>query len=105
MLNFLKQIFSSNPAPDLQLLISQGAKIIDVRTPGEFQRGHVKGSINIPLNEVQAKLKQIKKYKAPIITCCASGNRSGMAAQILNQAGVEAVNGGPWNRVDRAVNG
>jgi rhodanese-related sulfurtransferase len=104
MLNFLKQIFSSNPAPDLKALIEQGAKVIDVRTPGEFKRGHVKGSINIPLNEIQAKLRQIKQYKAPIITCCASGNRSGTAAHILQQAGVEAVNGGAWNRVDRAIN-
>lgn len=104
MLGFLKQLLRSNPAPDLAGLVARGAKIIDVRTPGEYQRGHVAGSINIPLNEVQAKLKQIKGYKAPIITCCASGNRSGMAAQILQQAGVEAVNGGPWNRVDRAIN-
>ena len=50
--------------------------IIDVRTPGEFRGGNVKGSINIPLNEIHLRLDEIKQMPQPVILCCASGNRS-----------------------------
>ncbi len=51
--------------------------IIDVRTPQEFMCGNVAGSINIPLQEMQNKLDEIKEMQTPIVLCCASGVRSG----------------------------
>ena len=51
--------------------------IIDVRTPAEFMGGNVAGSINIPLNEIQLRVSEIKQIQQPIVLCCASGNRSG----------------------------
>lgn len=81
----------------------QKITIIDVRTPSEFQGGHVAGSINIPLQEVQSRLEQIKSYEQPIILCCASGNRSGQAADFLKSQGIECENGGSWLDVN-AIN-
>lgn len=70
--------------------------IIDVRSYEEFQGGSVVGSINIPLNEIQERLEEIKKLKTPLILCCASGNRSGQAQHFLSQFDIECYNGGSW---------
>ncbi|MDW7692212.1 rhodanese-like domain-containing protein [Flammeovirgaceae bacterium SG7u.111] len=100
MFGFLKKMLGG-PSVDLGEVISQGAVIIDVRTPGEYKSGHVKGSVNIPLDKVSANIDKIKKYNKPIITCCASGMRSGSAASILRKNGLEEVyNGGSWGRVN-----
>lgn len=77
--------------------------IIDVRTPAEFQGGHVAGSINIPLQEVQARLEEIKAMQQPIILCCASGARSGSAASFLKSVGVNCENGGGWMEVNYSI--
>lgn len=70
--------------------------IVDVRTPGEFMGGHVEGSINIPLQEIQQRIEEIKALPKPIILCCASGNRSGQATSYLKSLGVDCINGGSW---------
>ena len=70
--------------------------IIDVRTPGEFMGGHVAGSINIPLHEIQNRANEIKALSPPIVLCCASGMRSGQAAVYLKSLGVDCENGGSW---------
>jgi rhodanese-related sulfurtransferase len=56
----------------------------------------VAGSINIPLNEIQMRLDEIKELPQPIIFCCASGNRSGQATGYLKSLGVNCENGGSW---------
>ncbi|HWR33606.1 MAG TPA: rhodanese-like domain-containing protein, partial [Chitinophagaceae bacterium] len=77
-------------------LMQQGAQIIDVRTIGEYRSGHIRGSVNIPLDTLQQNLSKLKKDK-PIITCCASGMRSGSAKNILKSNGfAEVYNGGGW---------
>lgn len=78
----------------------RGAVVIDVRTPGEFKSGHVKGSKNFPLQSIQGKTKEIAKLNKPVILCCASGMRSGQATSILKSAGIDCVNGGSWNKVN-----
>jgi rhodanese-related sulfurtransferase len=70
--------------------------IVDVRTPVEFMGGNVAGSINIPLQEIQQRLEEVKNLKQPLVLCCASGNRSGQATQFLTQQGIECCNGGSW---------
>lgn len=76
--------------------LQKGALIIDVRTPQEFEGGSAKGSINIPLNELNEKSGTLDKSKT-ILLCCASGTRSGMAKSILTQKGFkDVVNIGPW---------
>lgn len=79
-----------------QQLVKEGAVIIDVRTVREFQGGHIKGSINLPLQSLQGYLGKIPKNKT-VITCCASGMRSASAKSLLKSAGyAEVHNGGGW---------
>jgi len=73
--------------------------IIDVRTPSEFNGGHVAGSINIPLHEIQARVSEIKAMAQPIVLCCASGGRSGQATSFLQSQGIDCTNGGSWYSV------
>ncbi len=101
MLSFFKNLFG--PVPDYRELISNGATIVDVRTPEEYRTGHVKGSLNIPLNNLPNHLTKISKDKA-IITCCASGMRSASAKSLLKSNGFsEVYNGGSWVNVNRHV--
>jgi rhodanese-related sulfurtransferase len=95
MFSFLKKLFG--PGTDFKALKENGAIFIDVRTPQEFDHGHIQGSKNIPLDKIQREVKAIKNMNKPIITVCKSGARSGMAKSILKSAGVEVYNGGPWN--------
>lgn len=77
-------------------LLKAGAVIVDVRTRGEFASGARKGSVNIPLDELQHGLKRLDRNK-PIVLCCASGARSAIAARLLRQQGFERVfNVGSW---------
>lgn len=94
-MGFLSKIFGGGPKVDLKDLVKQGAMIVDVRTPAEFQGGHIKGSINIPLQSLDKNLSKLKKDK-PVITCCASGMRSSSAKSILKSKGFDAHNGGGW---------
>lgn len=87
------------PKVDLREKIAQGATIVDVRTPDEFREGHVKGAVNIPLDRIQGQIGKLDKSK-PVITCCRSGARSGMAADMLKSAGFDVYNGGPWTSVN-----
>ncbi|MEX0810830.1 MAG: rhodanese-like domain-containing protein [Chitinophagales bacterium] len=84
-------------------MIKNGATIIDVRTRSEFTNGHVAGSKNIPLQEVQSRVDEFKKMKNGIVLCCASGNRSGQATDFLKSQGLECVNGGGWKQVNALV--
>lgn len=98
----LRSLLGLGPKMDLTAILKQGATILDVRTPTEFDQGHVNGSINIPLDQLQRSLPKVPRGK-PVITCCRSGARSGMAVNILKDAGFEAYNGGPWTNVERSI--
>ena len=96
MIELLKKIFGIGPEVNYAVLLQNGTTIIDVRTKGEFQSGHIRGSVNVPLANLQEKISKLKKNK-PIITCCASGSRSASAKSILKSNGFEEVyNGGSW---------
>jgi phage shock protein E len=74
--------------------IKAGATIVDVRSPEEFRDGFYPGAVNIPVNEIQRRMAEIPKTK-PVVLYCASGGRSGMAAQLLRAAGYpEVLNAG-----------
>lgn len=74
--------------------------ILDVRTTAEFRGGNVVGSINIPLQEIQQRLEEIKSLQQPIILCCASGGRSEQATNFLKSCGIDCENGGSWMDVN-----
>jgi rhodanese-related sulfurtransferase len=96
MLTLLKNLLGIGPKVDLNELMASGAVVVDVRTPAEYKDGHVKESINLPLQTLNANLNKLKKDQV-IITCCRSGSRSGMAKRMLKANGFEQVhNGGPW---------
>jgi phage shock protein E len=79
-----------------QLIKEKKGTILDVRTPSEFQGGNAVGSVNIPLQEIQARLEEVKALEQPLVLCCASGGRSGQATYFLSQLGIECVNAGSW---------
>ncbi len=92
----IKNLLGMGPAVDYKQLMAEGAVIVDVRTKGEYQGGHIKGSVNIPLDTLGGQLKKIDKNK-PVITCCASGMRSASAKGLLQSKGYSRVyNGGGW---------
>jgi rhodanese-related sulfurtransferase len=96
MIQQLKNILGLAPKVDYKTLIQNGAQIIDVRTHTEFKDGHIKGSVNIPLHQLNSDLSKIKRDR-PIITCCASGMRSASAKSLLKAKGfAEVYNGGGW---------
>ncbi len=96
MFETIKKILGLSPAVNYKLLFLKGAMIIDVRTAQEYKSGHIKGSINIPLNLLTQKFGQIQK-EIPLIVCCASGMRSASAKSILRSNGFSDVhNGGGW---------
>jgi rhodanese-related sulfurtransferase len=83
----------------LPKLRKKGAVVIDVRSKSEFAQSNAQGSINIPLNELESSLNKIPK-NSPIILCCASGTRSGMAKSILFKNGFKDVhNVGSWTNL------
>ena len=82
---------------DVENIIKENqGTIVDVRSYGEFMGGNVLGSINIPLDEIPQRIEELKNLKAPLILCCASGNRSGQAEHFISLHGIECYNGGSW---------
>ncbi|HEU4716925.1 MAG TPA: rhodanese-like domain-containing protein [Bacteroidia bacterium] len=97
MLDGFKRIFGlgGSMLPD-ELLLEKNKIIVDVRSQSEFNAGHIKGSINIPVGAIEHNIGKLKG-KSPIILCCASGARSGMATSILKGKGFKEVyNAGGW---------
>jgi rhodanese-related sulfurtransferase len=97
MMDTIKKMFGLGPSADYAQLVKEGAVILDVRSKGEYSGGHIKGSVNIAVNQLQENLKQLPNKNKPIITCCASGMRSSSAKSILESSGYTNVyNGGSW---------
>lgn len=86
-----------------ELLKSGSCTIVDVRTPSEFMGGNVVDSINIPLQELEQRFEELSSLNQPLILCCASGGRSGMAMQYLRSKGIECHNGGGWMEVNYVI--
>jgi phage shock protein E len=80
-------------------LVRAGARLVDVRTPGEFAAGHLPGAINIPVQELEARVGELRPVDAAVVVYCRSGHRSGNAARLLKSAGFAAVRDlGPMSR-------
>ncbi|MEJ2576193.1 MAG: rhodanese-like domain-containing protein [Gammaproteobacteria bacterium] len=79
-----------DPVQATDLINHQNAVVVDVRSMAEFNGGHIINAVNIPLNGFKNQLGQLEKYKdRPIVDCCRSGSRSGMAVRTLRKAGFE----------------
>jgi len=86
----LSGVQSISASEYLQKMRDQAHTLVDVRQPGEWQSGHPKAAVHIPLGEVAARLQEIPQDK-PVVVICASGNRSAMAATKLAKAGFSNV--------------
>ncbi len=102
MIEKIKKMFGIT-TPDYAQLLKSGAEIIDVRSKSEYAGGHIKGSKNIPVDTLENHFSKLNKDKA-IITCCASGMRSGVAKTILQKNGFKEVyNGGGWQNLNNKI--
>ncbi|MBI4952647.1 MAG: rhodanese-like domain-containing protein [Myxococcales bacterium] len=79
-------------------LVSEGALLVDVRSPGEFAGGHLDGAINVPVDAVGARASELVGRGKPIVVYCASGMRSGSAASRLKKAGAQVFDLGAMSR-------
>ena len=105
MINLIKKMLGLGPKVDFAEMRRQGAVIIDVRSAAEYSGGHINGSKNIPLDKLKASLGSLTDKNATIITCCASGMRSGMAKSVLKAEGYQHVyNGGGWASLKAKLN-
>ncbi|HEX2871157.1 MAG TPA: rhodanese-like domain-containing protein [Polyangiaceae bacterium] len=84
---------------DARQLVKAGARLVDVRTPDEFAAGHIPGAINIPVQQLDARMSELQPKDAAVVVYCRSGHRSGNAARLLKGAGFVAVHDlGPMSR-------
>jgi rhodanese-related sulfurtransferase len=85
------------PAPGVvdgataQRLQASGVTVLDVRTPQEFEAGHVPGAINIPFDQVAARTAELGTKARPLLLYCRTGRRSAIAAAELVRQGFTAV--------------
>lgn len=86
--------------PVLKKLIREGAVIIDVRSPSEYDRGHIPDAFHIPVDRIVISIERIRAIKRPIIICCSDGDRSRQAIRLLKRNGINNVYyGGNWERL------
>ncbi len=72
------------------------AAILDVSTKGRFLKSPIKGTTNIPYDEIEHNLEKIKTMQ-PLIICCSTGELSKWACGFLKRNGIEEIhNGGNW---------
>ena len=76
---------------DARRLVTEGAKLVDVRSVGEFGSGHLPGAVNIPLQELGTKASKLGAKDKPVVLYCASGTRSAMARSVLKGQGFTQV--------------
>ena len=104
MISAIKNLLGFGPKTDLSALVQEGAIILDVRSKGEYASGHIKGSINIPVDQLSGNFGKLKDKNKAIITCCASGMRSASAKGILKSNGYTQVyNGGGWSSLQNKL--
>ena len=103
MLDLIKNLFGVEKTNYAEL-VKEGAIILDVRSKEEYAGGHIKGSINIPVDQLAGNLHKFKDKMKPVITCCASGMRSASAKSILKSNGfTEVYNGGGWMSLQNKI--
>lgn len=87
-------------AAEVPALLSRDALVIDVRSPSEFASGSLPGAVNLPLDQIDARISSLAPDKnRPLLLHCLSGARSGMAKKRLQSLGYSSVhNLGSYSR-------
>lgn len=101
-MGFLSALFGKS-TNNVEEYIAKDAVILDVRSLSEYQGGHIASCMHIPLPELKKRINELKKLNKPIIAYCASGMRSGSAASMLKSNGIDAINGGGINSLQRKI--
>ena len=96
-----------------QLQSDTSPRVVDVRTAKEWNSGHIEGSLNVPLNRLAERIKDIPRDR-PIVVHCRSGYRSSIAASVMEQhnlphvfdlvGGIDAWNASQLPTTDAVVN-
>lgn len=121
MLSVLRSLLAGPPGAtsveDAARWMAEGAVLVDVREPSEWQSGHARGAIHIPLSEIQARGRKALEARGVtagagdnVLLICRSGMRSGVACQALRgEASFKAINvkGGmiAWQRAGLPMEG
>lgn len=88
----------TRPTHDGRERVQNGAVLLDVRTPAEFAAGHIDGALNIPVQELPSRVKELAPRGKSVVVYCRSGARSCAAAGILTAQGYEVLDiGGMGN--------
>ncbi len=104
MLGFIKRIFKSTPKVNYKELVNKGAIILDVRSKSEYSSGHVKGSMNISVDQLDQNLSKLHDKNKPVIVCCGTGMRSKAAASLLKASGYKEVyDAGAWTALKSKI--
>lgn len=101
-MGLLRALFGKS-TNDIAEYIERGAVILDVRTQSEYNGGHIKNALHIPVQELGNRFNEVKKLNKPVIAYCASGMRSGSATSMLRSKGVDAINGGGMGSLKRKL--
>ena len=104
-MNWLEQL-RAEMARNKMADVPADSVIVDVRSPGEFQMGHVQGALLLPLSDLMGGAAlPVEDKDTPIVVYCASGGRSSMAQALLAQMGYSRVtNGGSPQEVAAVFN-
>jgi phage shock protein E len=86
---------SRKSSGEARAMVAAGATLLDVRTPGEFAEGHVAGAVNIPVQELGARIHEVPVGR--VVVYCRSGGRSATAATMLKSRGYDVLDIGPMS--------
>jgi phage shock protein E len=97
--------FNRVPPAAVHEWLNNGALVIDVRSPEEFQERHLMGVVNIPLNRLSGEIARHAPDKTqPLLLHCRSGSRSGRGADVLKKMGYQhVVNLGSYSQAERII--
>jgi phage shock protein E len=79
----------AKPEHNARELVRNGALLLDVRTRDEYREHHIPGAMNIPVQELGARLREVGAKGRPVVVHCRSGGRSAAAAQLLKREGYQ----------------
>ena len=88
----ITRAFMGKVSPEkARTLVAGGARLVDVRSAGEYASGHLDGALNVPVQDLAKRMEELGDKKKPVVLYCASGMRSASAAGTLRRAGFADV--------------
>ena len=88
--NMMSGLLGTAQWSETQKYREAGYQLIDVRTPSEYSNGSIPGAVNIPVDEIRARVTEIKRE--PILVNCQVGQRGHTATMLLKELGFDAIN-------------